>query len=111
MNRLILTPAKTPGKFIARLDGEVICQSDQPMVDGARELIQRGLDPATPATMRHEGAAHDSFEPLALSAWAKWTYSETERDGLRRVPYRPRPEGAFPPTGSPKSDPPAEGDV
>jgi len=112
MIRLIIEPAPKPGNFIARLeDGTFVCQSDQPVVDSARILLRTGTAPDTLLTVRHAGAAYDSFAPLAVSVWAKWTYSETDRDGLRRTIWRPRPEGTFPPTGEAKSRGPSEGDV
>ena len=67
MERLIVTPLDSkPGRFSGRLEstGEVIVDSSQqPLVDGARELLARGFDLATPLTMRHDGSSHDSFEP------------------------------------------------
>jgi hypothetical protein len=60
-------------------------------VDGARELLGRGFDPATPLTMRMEGNTYDSFQPLPIGEWAKWTYAESEERALRRVPWMPFP--------------------
>ena len=91
MITLILTPAKTPGKFIARLDGEIICQSDQPLVDGARVLVNRGFDPSLAMTVRHAGKAFDSFTAQRLSDLAKWTYSEGDRQGLHIQKWRAGP--------------------
>ena len=51
-------------------------------MDGARELLARGFDPATPLTMRMEGKTYDSFQPLPIGKWAGWTYAERERDRL-----------------------------
>lgn len=110
MITLIIEPAKTPGKFIARLDGEIICQSDQPMVDSARELLRRGHSDAL-ATARHAGSAHDSFTPLLLSAWAQWTFSEGDGYGLRREKYRPRPDSGLLLRGKAQSTPSGESDV
>lgn len=90
MIRLTLTPAETPGKFIARLDGEFVCQSHQPIVDGARELLKRGFDPSLAMTARHDGKAFDSFAAHSVGAWAEITYSEGER-GIRPGRWRPNP--------------------
>jgi hypothetical protein len=82
--RLVVSP-EGPGRFTGRLEstGEVIVTGTrQPLVDGARELIVRGFDPSAPLTMRHEGKAYDSFRPMPIGHWAKWTYKERERDGL-----------------------------
>jgi hypothetical protein len=106
MIRLILTPAKTPGKFIARMDDndprvpEEVCVSHQPMVDGARVLLKHGFDPETLATCRHEGKAFDSFVPRRLGDWAQDSYSEGDKRGLRLEKWRPRPDSALPMRGT-----------
>jgi hypothetical protein len=90
--RLVVAP-ESAGRFTARREstGELIVASTrQPLVDGARELLSRGFDPATPLTMRHEGKAYDSFELLPIGKWAGWTYEERDRDGLRCVRWMPR---------------------
>ena len=81
------------GCCAARLEstGEVLASTRQPLVDGARALLARGFDPATPLTMRHEGKAYDSFQPLPIGQWAKWTYKEGEKDALRRTAWMPLP--------------------
>ena len=95
--RLVVAPALDPekaGRFAARLEssGEpIVASTRQPLVDGARELLARGFDPATPLTMRHEGKAYDSFKPLPIGHWAKWTYKEGEKDALRRTAWMPLP--------------------
>lgn len=104
--RLTIETAETPGKFVASLDGAFVCQSKTPLLDGARELLKRGVSPDALLTMRHSGADHDSFVPQPVAEWAKWAVSETERDGLRRYRWAPRPEGGFLPTGEPKSESP-----
>jgi hypothetical protein len=94
---LVVTPEPDPekaGRFVARLEstGEVVVASTrQPLVDGARELIAYGFDPNTPLTMRMEGKAYDSFQPLPIGKWAKWTYKEGEKDALRRTAWMPLP--------------------
>jgi len=71
--RLLVAPeADSPGRFTARLEstGETIVASTrQPLADGARVLLARGFDPATPLTMRMEGKAYDSFQPLPIGQW------------------------------------------
>jgi hypothetical protein len=44
--------------------------------------------------MRHEGSAHDSFQPLPIGKWAGWTYEESETKPLRRVRWMPFPTAA-----------------
>jgi hypothetical protein len=98
MERLIVIALESkPGRFSGRLEstGEVIvASSKQPLVDGARELLARGFDPGTPLTMRHQGSAHDSFQPLPIGRWAGWTYEEGERSTLRAALWMPFPAGA-----------------
>jgi hypothetical protein len=91
--RLVVAP-ETAGRFTARLEstGEVIVtRTRQPLVDGARVLLAQGFDPGTPLTMRMEGKAYDSFQPVPICYWAKWTYKEGEKDALRRTAWMPLP--------------------
>jgi hypothetical protein len=99
LRRLIVCPepdeAMRPNRhvrFLATLEntGEFVVRSHQPLVDGARELLARGFDPATLLTMRHEGKAYDSFRPAPIGELAKWTYSESEAHPLRRRAWVPR---------------------
>jgi hypothetical protein len=89
----LVVESEAAGRFTARLEstGEVIASmTRQPLVDGARVLLARGFDPGTPLTMRHEGKAYDSFQPLPIGQWAGWTYEERDRDGLRCFRWIPR---------------------
>jgi hypothetical protein len=82
--RLIVAP-EAAGRFTARLESTgvlIVGGTRQPLVDGARVLLAQGFDPSTPLTMHHEGKAYDSFQPMPIGHWAKWTYKERERDGL-----------------------------
>ena len=87
MERLIVTalPSK-PGRFRAHLASTgalVVSGSKQPLVDGARELLARGFQPAK--------AAHDAARqlvPRQLRAApdrqvGELTYKEGEKDALR----------------------------
>jgi hypothetical protein len=92
--RLIAFPdRKRPGAFIGYLEtgGALIGSTRQPLVDGARELLARSFDPRTPLTMRIEGKAYDSFQPLPIGKWAGWTYEERDQGGLRCVRWRSPP--------------------
>jgi hypothetical protein len=98
--RLILTPdllsqqiSTKAASFIAVLEstGDFVVNSHQPLADGARELLARGFDPATPLTMRHAGKAYDSFEPMPIGQWAKVTYTEPDKESLRLRNWRPHP--------------------
>jgi hypothetical protein len=96
--RLVVTPEADPqkaGRFTARLEstGEIVVDGTrQPLVDGARELLVRGFEPGTPLTMRMEGESYDSFQPLPIGQWAKWTYKEGEKDALKRARWMPLPD-------------------
>ena len=95
IERFLVTPEADPqkvGRFGACLESSrelIIRNSRQPLVDGARELLARGFDPATLLKMRHQGSLHDSFRPAPISEWARWTYKEGERDSLRRTLWMP----------------------
>ena len=94
--RLVVATEST-GKFTPRLEGTgevILTGTRQPLVDGARELLARGFDPAIPLTMRHEGKAYDSFQPLPIGKWAGWTYEESGTKPLRRVRWMPFPTAA-----------------
>jgi hypothetical protein len=108
MERLIVAPDTSPqkaGSFVARLEStsDIIVRSRQPVVDGARELLARGFDPATPLTMRHQGKAYDSVKLAPICEWAKWTYSEGERSPLKRQRWKPREMPIAVDTGAQKS--------
>jgi hypothetical protein len=96
--RLVVTSeAASAGRFTARLEstGELLVSSTrQPLVDGARVLLARGFDPATPLTMRMESKSYDSFQPMPIGQWAGCTYEESETKPLRRVRWMPFPTAA-----------------
>jgi hypothetical protein len=61
MIELVIDPAGTAGLFNGRVGHEVIVRSRQPFLDGARVLLARGYDPATPYNMRHARSRDPSF--------------------------------------------------
>jgi hypothetical protein len=93
---LLVTPeadSQKAGRFTARLESsgeDIVANTRQPLVDGARELLARGFDPATPLTMRMEGKTYDRFRPLPIGEWAKWSYAEGEKTPLQRQRWKPR---------------------
>ncbi len=98
MIRLIITPA-TIGQFDAHLeDGTFVCRTHQPSVDGARALLKLGYAPAELLTTRMAGSEWDSWMPLPIEEWAKWTYTEGDK-GLRRERWRPGPYSRLPVRG------------
>jgi hypothetical protein len=90
--RLVVTPEARPGRFTARLEsGEVIVtNTGQPLADGARELIARGFPAGLLLTLHHVDKPSDCFTPLSIGQWARWSYTESDRDGLRKVRWMPR---------------------
>jgi hypothetical protein len=58
---LVIKPAPKAGRFLGYAGDEFIVQSRQPFLDGARALLARGHDPATPYNMRHAGSDVLSF--------------------------------------------------
>ena len=85
-------------KFEAWLDGELLCTSRQPRLDGARVLLERvllerGYPTDTLMTTRAHGRDYDSFHPAPLGELAKWTVTERDRTGLRRESWRSYQDG------------------
>lgn len=76
-------------RFDAYLDGDLIVSSRQPLLDGARRLLERGFDPEALLTIRMHDRSYDSFHPKPIREWAKWTIAELDRRGLRRRRWRP----------------------
>jgi hypothetical protein len=92
--RLIVRPHLERGglhidRFDGYLDGELIVTSRQPLLDGARRLLERGFDPEALLTMRMHDRPYDSFHPKPIGEWAKWTIAELDCRGLRRKRWRP----------------------
>jgi hypothetical protein len=58
---LVITLAPKPGRFLGYVGDELIVTSRQPFLDGARALLHRGYDPATPYNMRHANSEVLSF--------------------------------------------------
>lgn len=48
----------------------LVAGTEHPMAEACRVLTMRGVSGATPATMRHAGSPHDSFNPASLRVWA-----------------------------------------
>jgi hypothetical protein len=57
----VIRPAPKPGRFLGYVGDELIVTSRQPFLDGARALLARGYDPATPYNMRHANSDVLSF--------------------------------------------------
>ncbi len=80
---IIVTPViDRPGYFIATLSGAELCQSTEPLLAAARELVQRGAPADTVLAMRHAGADYDALRST-IGAAAALTV-EDGRDGTPR---------------------------
>jgi hypothetical protein len=81
---------KKPWRWLGSLEGRIIVNSEQPLVDAARVLLKEGYPPDTLLTMRHEGSVNASFEPMPIREWAKFAYWDTATR-FRRVRWKPHP--------------------
>jgi hypothetical protein len=58
---LVIRPSGGAGRFLGYVGDELVVTSRQPFLDGARALLARGYDPATPYNMRHANSETLSF--------------------------------------------------
>jgi hypothetical protein len=96
--RLIITPVgageltpESAAPFRAELAGTLIVKSHQPLVDGARKLLEQGYGPDTLLTVRHHDRDYDSFPPQPIGELAGLAYAESARTTLRLKPWEPFP--------------------
>src|SRR5262249_47617787 len=78
------------GRFHATLNGELLTTSRQPLLDGARELLERGYDPNTRIVMRHDGSKVDAL-PSTIGAAAKLTVEERAHRRIRFAAWKHHP--------------------
>jgi hypothetical protein len=94
--RIIVQPVKgrAPGYWRADLEGgpTLLDRTRQPMLDAARMLLARGIDPAALITMPHLGTSYDSFRPVRLAIAAKTSTSEPAARSIHFRNWRPVPE-------------------
>jgi hypothetical protein len=83
---IVVSPASTPGRFEARLDGELLCAARTPLLSAARVLLDRGASPTDTITMRHAGS-HTVAMRSTVGVAAKLTVDETSGNGTPR--FRP----------------------
>jgi hypothetical protein len=84
---LVIEPAGKAGLFVGRVGGEVVVRSRQPFLDGARVLLARGYDPATPYNMRHTNSDVLSFVTTTIGRAAGFTVSDTRTRFQKFVPF------------------------
>ena len=82
---IVVTPvANRPGRFTARLGDQVLIESShQPLLDGARRLIELGHDPDAILAMRHAGSSDTDALRSTVGSAAMLAVSEGERDRPR----------------------------
>ncbi|WP_454683388.1 hypothetical protein [Ancylobacter moscoviensis] len=76
-------------RYLALIEGEAVVTSRQPLFASARVLLERGVDPHTVITMRHEGSATVSMRSTVGRA-AGWRVEEPDRGGIRLRRHVPR---------------------
>lgn len=89
---LILKPvAGRPGRFdVVDNTGRTVTRSRQPTYAGARALLAEGMAPDTLLQVRHTGSPYIAMSGK-LADLARWSVSESDRSGLRRVEWQPYP--------------------
>jgi hypothetical protein len=86
---LVTKPSGKPGRFFAYVRDELIVTSRQPFLDGARALLARGYDPATPYNMRHASSATLSFVTTTIGHAAGLRVSDTRTPRFQKfVPFK-----------------------
>jgi hypothetical protein len=90
---VIVAIALGGSKFAVRCDDRLLIKSTrQPLLDGARVLLDQGIDPDTTVVLRHDGSSADSLT-AKLGAAARLTVEETAHRPAFRS-YRMASRGA-----------------
>jgi len=76
--------------FLASPDGKRLCFSRQPLLDSARILSARGIDPNERLEMWREGTANWALAGT-VRGLAKFTVQERNHVQARLAPFRPFP--------------------
>jgi hypothetical protein len=100
--RIVTSPAfdrrgnRLHGRFEARLDGQILCVSAQPMLDSARVLLDRGAGSADSIAKVHAANPDIITMSAPIGIAARYTVQENERVGPRFVRWKAFPRGAVP---------------
>jgi hypothetical protein len=87
---LTIKPSGRAGRFLGYINDELIVTSRQPFLDGARALLARGYDPATPYNMRHANSHALSFVTTTIGHAAGLTVHDAGSVRFRKfVPSEP----------------------
>jgi hypothetical protein len=86
---LVIKPSERAGRFLGYVGDELIVTSRQPFLDGARTLLARGYDPATPYNMRHANSDALSFVTTTIGHAAGLSTREDNSTGIRFQKFVP----------------------
>jgi len=85
---ITLTIIQGEPKTVVELPDGTRSRERNGVYSAARKLLARGYAPET-LTLAVWSDGTPSFGPLPLEEYARWSLSETDRGGLRRVKYVP----------------------
>jgi hypothetical protein len=86
---LVIKPAPKAGRFAGYLGDELIVPSSrQPFLDGARVLLARGYDQATPYNMRHANSAVLSFVTTTIGHAAGLSVNADRTRFQKFIPFQ-----------------------
>jgi hypothetical protein len=91
----VIKPSGRAGCFLGYVDDQLIVTSRQPFLDGARALLARGYDPATPYNMRHANSGALSFVTTTIGHAAGLSVSEARATRFRLSGQPRRPPSDF----------------
>jgi hypothetical protein len=86
---LVIKPSGRAGRFLGYVGDELIVTSRQAFLDGARALLARGYDPATPYNMRHANSDVLSFVTTTMGHAAGLSTREDNGTGIRFQKFVP----------------------
>ena len=92
--QLVIEPAGRAGLFEGRVGDETVVRSRQPFLDGARVLLARGYDPATPYNVRHANSSTLSFVSTTLGRAAGLSVNADRTRFQKFVPFAGPIKGA-----------------
>ena len=85
---LVIKPSGKAGRFSACVGDELIVTSRLPFLDGARALLARGYDPATPYNMRHANSETLSFVTTTIGLAAGLSVNDARTPRFQKfIPF------------------------
>jgi hypothetical protein len=89
-----------PGYYTARCDGRLLCRSRQPLLDGARALLESGYSADSIVVMRSVGSTVDRLRSTIVAA-ARLTVKEPDRGAPHFAKWKPFPSSPVAPPIAP----------